>query len=130
MYNLFRRYMHATSYPAHHHVCAAPLTRLAMCRSFSSSFAEACAEAIASTVSKMSFKNCGCDIEGEVMATAIAHEVATIFARVEQDVAAVACTESSDGVEYVSHIGRHCLSQSTASLFASVRILHPRLCVL
>lgn len=34
----------------------------------------------------MSFQDCGCDIEASVMAEAIAHEVATIFARVEQDV--------------------------------------------
>lgn len=98
----------------------------AFAEAWSEAYATACAEAIATAVAEVSTKGAGCQctISGAALGTAIAHEYVSLCARVEQEVAAEACTFSEDPTQpptLDSGIGRECFASSAGSLAAKAR---------
>ena len=90
----------------------------ALAKSYASGYAEGCGEAIVSIMSDIDFGkyNCDCDVSASAHAEAIAHEVKTVFAFMEQEIEARTCNPDNYGGAGEAYIMRNCVAKSTADL--------------
>jgi hypothetical protein len=90
----------------------------ALAKSYASGYAEACVEAIISVMADVSFgtkEGCDCkDVSASAHAEAVAHEVKTVFAFLEQELEARSCNPDNYGGEGIADIFRNCVAKSTA----------------
>lgn len=91
----------------------------AVSQTFGKALASSCAQATASAFAEIDAKKCDCDLTGLAKAEAWVKEYETLFALVEQQVEAYACTDAGAAAE--SSVRRTCITNSVANVIAKVR---------
>ena len=94
----------------------------AVSQTFGKALASSCAEATADAVAKIDVKRCDCDLTALAEARTWVTQYEALFAAVEQQVEAYACTD--EGAAQESSVRRTCVANSVANVMAKVRCKH------
>ena len=113
----------------------------AYAKSWVEAYAQAVIESYSTALANVTFgskdADCECNLGGTAYATAIAHEIETIYAKAVQTVEAAACTPGTGSEGYVysddlesetAQIIRRCTADSFGRLYAKVRYSLPVHC--
>ena len=91
----------------------------ALAKSYAFGYAQTCVEAIVDVMADVSFgtkEGCDCvDVSAKAHAEAIAHEVETVVAFLENELEARTCNPDNHGTYSLADIFRNCVAKSTAN---------------